>query len=261
MHETRLTIDPLNPGQFYACCGLLEWLRFQGVEGESWFVTEPMRPKSAEFVFASSCPVDLTRQIRLLREAACDREGGFDNDELHSVAPVTITAGGSTLVLDWWLDEFRTKPLPMKCWAGQQTSLSILSELLTLLPAEAGREVLNTPAMTTSRFGVDPRSAWTALDFGFSPNEQKRDAATFPGTEVLAAIGLQGFRPERQPGWKYRYCLWAKPLALAPARLAAAAGWDGLAGGRYQFELSKRGSYKFFEFATRSDGSNDRSIR
>lgn len=250
MHETRLTIDPLNPGQFYACCGLLDWVNGNGIVKESWFVTDSARPKSAEFVVATEVPIDLTEQIRGLRDAACERDGYFDNEELNAVAPVEIVAGDRRLMLDWWLDEFHSRAIPLKCWAGQQTSLSILSELLTLLPAEAGSGFLSAPAMTTSRFGVDPRSAWTALDFGFSPNEQKRDAATFPGTEVLAAIGLQGFRPARVPrSWKYGYFLWEQPLAPGPSRLAASGGWDGLAGSPYEFELSKRGSYKFFEFA------------
>lgn len=250
MPETRIPIDPFNPGQFYACCGLLEWLRANGTRAESRFATDPMRPKAAEFIIDGWGESGLPGLILLLREARCEREDGFGDEDLNAVAPVTLLNGDVAVTLDWWLDEYRTKAMPLKCWAGQQTSLSILSELLTLLPAEAGRGLLNAPALTTSRFGVDPRSAWTALDFGFSPNEQKRDAATFPATEVLAAIGLQGYRPSRSAkGWKYGYLLWEQPLDPAAARLAAAGGWEGLAGPRYEFELSKRGSYKFFEFA------------
>lgn len=74
------------------------------------------------------------------------------------------------------------------------------------------------------------------------------DSATFIAVEVLAAIGLQTFRPrlERRTA---RYHLWMGELPLCVARNAALAPWSGLPHAAYQFSIGSRGqSYKFFRF-------------
>jgi CRISPR-associated protein Csb3 len=175
----------------------------------------------------------------------------------ESVWPVRLSVAGEVFVLDWWLDAFRERPSRLKCWAGQVTTQKLFADLLPLIdPGSGPCGLMTAPAMSKSKFGVDPRSAWNALDFGFSPDIQKKDAATYPAVEMLAAIGLQGFRPklERREG---TFHLWTIPLPLVVARLAAVAAWDGLPRFDYQFSISKRGqSYKYFavaEFKQRKD--------
>jgi CRISPR-associated protein Csb3 len=115
--------------------------------------------------------------------------------------------------------------------------------------------------MTKTKFGVDPRSAWNTRDLGFSPNEQGRDSATFPTVEILAAIGLQGFRPNSDRRIGVQYSLWKTPLPASVARLAFREPWDGLPHSKYQFSIAKRGqSYKYFTFAVNSNeesGTNE----
>jgi CRISPR-associated protein Csb3 len=198
--------------------------------------------------------------VDTLREA--DVEAITDGPCEKSVAPIRIGYGDSSLELDWWLDRFREKAERLKCWAGQQTSLSITSELKQLLPADAGEDLLNYTAMTTTRFGVDPRSAWNAADVGYSPNEQGQEAATFPAVEMLAAVGLGGFRPEKRTErsgteW-YTYALWPQPLSRTVARLACCAPWDGLGASAYRFQLGKRGNYKVFRFSQAQERSDTR---
>jgi CRISPR-associated protein Csb3 len=104
--------------------------------------------------------------------------------------------------------------------------------------------------MMKTRFGIDPRSAWNALDMGYSPNEHSQDTATFPVVELLGAIGLQGFRPDAGRRESVRYHLWRIWLPRVPARKAAIFPWPGLAAASYEFSIAKRGqSYKFFTFA------------
>src|SRR5262249_28725841 len=44
-------------------------------------------------------------------------------------------------------------------------------------------------------FNFDPRGAWTAIDAGYSPNDQGHRVAASPVVELLAAWGLENARP------------------------------------------------------------------
>jgi CRISPR-associated protein Csb3 len=138
------------------------------------------------------------------------------------------------------------------------TTQKLFDDLLRRIePASGPGGLMTAAAMSKSKFGVDPRSAWNALDFGFSPDIQKKDAATYPAVEMLAAIGLQGFRPKAERRESVTFHLWMIPLPLAVARMGAVAAWEGLPRFDYQFSISKRGqSYKYFalaEFKQRKD--------
>jgi CRISPR-associated protein Csb3 len=250
MPELRIAMDPLNPGQFYACCGLIELFDMSGAEVLSRFELDLKIPRRATFVLESAQPLDLGSRTGALRQAACEQLPHAE--EAATVAPLRLPLDTGVLELDWWLDVFRDGKTRLKCWAGQQTSYSILSELIRLLPEAAGDDCFHFEAMTTSRFGVDPRSSWKPLDFGFSPNEQKRESATFPVTEVLAAVGLQGFRPALgSERGSFRYSLWRAALPRIAARSACGEPWEGLGAALYAFRVADRGSYKFFEFGER----------
>ena len=114
---------------------------------------------------------------------------------------------------------------------------------------DLGKEVLAFRLPMSGRFGLDPRSAWNALDFGSSPNTQNRDAYTYPAAEMLAAIGLQGFRPTANGRRSFSYRMWEQPLPLVPAR-AAVAGALICVSREYAFEVKRRsGSYRCFTLA------------
>lgn len=247
MSELRVRMDPLNPGQFFASCGLLELVDLEIPGVLSQFVPDPAFPRVANFIISES--VDLKQILSRLRSAKPDFAEGPSEPPVP-VRPATLAYNGYTLVLDWWLDEFRQQTTPLKCWAGQVTSAKLFSELLPMLDEESsGADLFERSRMTKSKFGVDPRSAWSALDLGFSPNEHGSDAATFPAVDILAAIGLQGFRPGG--GRDVMYHLWHVPLPAAVARVAFSTPWDGLSTCGYRFSIKPRGqSYKYFTFAS-----------
>lgn len=263
MPEVRIPMDPMNPGQFFACCGLWELFDLRGARALAHFEMDERRPRRAEFVLESDGELSLAATVDGLGGAKVTA-GPHEESSEKSIAPIRIDYGGKVIELDWWMDRFREKAEGLKCWAGQQTSLSIAVELVKLLPAKADEALLNYTAMTTTRFGVDPRSAWNAADVGYSPNEHQQDSATFPAVEMLAAVGLGGFRPEPLPTppkvrqrRQYPYALWPAPLPRAVGRLAFCAPWDGLGARGYRFQLGKRGNYKVFQFSEadeRSDG-------
>lgn len=245
----QIRLDPLNPGQFFACCGLFELLS-QGEPGLlSHFVLDPRMPRIARFqIDVKSGHEGLSPILRSLRSAAVE----FPNDEVEaSVRPARLGFGTQEVTLDWWLDEFRDKTVNIKCWAGQVTTRRLFDELLPLLDADATcDDLFNRSALTSSLFGVDPRSAWNTLDLGFSPNEHKVASTVFPAVEILAAIGLQFFRPDSRRRSEVRYSLWKEPLPASIARLAFIEPWSGLPVESLAFEICKRGqSYKYFSFA------------
>jgi len=249
----RVRLDPLNPGQFFACCGLFELLGMEESGLLSRFVMESRQPRVATFSLETARGSGaLGIVLRRLRNAVVR----FPNEKKEPpVRPAVIDFGDSELILDWWLDEFLDRTTSIKCWAGQVTTQRLFGELLPLLDVESTcDDLFAKSALTASLFGVDPRSAWNTLDLGYSPNEHKVSSTVFPAVEVLAAIGLQYFRPDSRKRAAVRYSLWKENLPASVARLAFCAPWVGLPVDDLEFEICKRGqSYKYFSFARRAE--------
>lgn len=98
------------------------------------------------------------------------------------------------------------------------------------------------------RFGYDPRSAWDTLTTGYSPHTQGQKVATYPLTELLAAIGLQTF-PPLAINSHYRFVPWEKRLPAITARIAASGAINLSNTLPYQFVVLSRGKFKNFSKA------------
>jgi CRISPR-associated protein Csb3 len=264
MHEVHINFDPCNPGQFYACCGLIELFELKGAQAFSRFELDRLLPHKALFVVATNAGVDAAKMVVALADAKCEsvprtikRRGkrnsadGSDPAAKDSTAPLAVFLQAQRITLDWWMDEFWDENSDLKMWAGNQSSSQIFTKLCRLLPEEVDLGMLlETSTMAQGPFGVDPRSAWNALDLGYSPNEHKNKAVRmYPVVEILAAIGLQGFRPKGNRSTGLGYCLWLAPLPASVARTASLQPWSGLPHASYAFSLEERGSYKNFSFA------------
>ena len=251
MAELRIQFDPCNAAQFYACCGLIELAEIACSPTYSQFVVDGKRPRQGDFILTTETELNLQMVVDGIRQAEyrpLSRSVAENPPSKDSIAPVSVTISGENLILDWWLDEFHSKATPFKCWAGQVTTQKLFLELPKLLPSE--NPSFSTGAFTSTRFGVDPRSAWVALDLGYSPNEQGQESQTYPVVELLAAFGLQGFRPAGRRANGFEYHLWFSPLPCMAARIASARPWQGLRTAEYKFNLGERGSYKVFCFST-----------
>lgn len=250
MSDLRVQLDPLNPGQFYACCGLLELAGLDRGPVISRFEQETARPRIAWFQMHDVPQEFLGDALNMLRGALSTLF--FDPDCEASISPATLQFGNHLLELDWWLDEFRNnKPHPLRCWAGNVTTSKLFEDLLPPIPSNvSGTEVFARSGLTKSKFGVDPRAAWNSLDFGYSPDAHDAKTTVFAAVEILAAVGLQTFRPVVQrKGRTASYNLWTCELPLCVARNAANSPWDGLPHAAYQFSIGSRGqSYKYFRF-------------
>lgn len=71
-------------------------------------------------------------------------------------------------------------------------------------------------------FNFDPRGAWTSIDAGYSPNDQKHGVAASPVVEILAAVGLEHARPDEHETRRVRYGAWSGLLPPILARPALA---------------------------------------
>ena len=248
MPELRIPLDPCNPGQFYACCGLIDMFEYAGAKTLSWFRTDIQRPRTSEFTVQIDADLNLQLVVNAIKRAEFFPGSSERPPYKDSIAPISVSIFDRDIELDWWLNEFHEKATPLKCWAGQVTTKKLASEIPKLLP-EDGVISFDADGFTSTRFGVDPRSAWEALDLGYSPNEQNQVVRTYPVVEILAAIGLQGFRPKGTRKFGFSYCLWLVPLTGSVARTACMQPWEGLPCRMYAFCLEGRGSYKYFSFA------------
>lgn len=239
-----VNVDVTNPGQFFACCGLLELAHRLWPGSEGWFERESFhvdtahkgalktildRMTSAELTEDRSRGEARTRPVRIKTICGTGQLGGE----------------GFDIVLDWWIDEGGHKT-PLKLWAAHQSSLSILQALKKALgdcTLNAETNLFSSGLPLTTRFGLDPRAAWNALDVGFSPNEQGIGVVTYAVVEMLASVGLQRFRPMVTSSG-FQFCTWSTPLR-APVARAASVGALALARSRpYMFEIALRGSFK-----------------
>lgn len=101
-------------------------------------------------------------------------------------------------------------------------------------------------------FNFDPRGAWTAIDAGYSPNDQKHGIAASPVVELLAALGLEHARPDEYETRKVRYGVWGRVLPAVLARSALAGAAVGILAGefrRFRFDLDLSGKNKVVTFA------------
>jgi CRISPR-associated protein Csx14 len=263
-----IKVDPVNPGQFFACCGLLELAdRFwHGAEG--WFE----RP---EFCIECVGTVDalLAQLVMDPPKELTKLENGLDAKKIIAPLRFSFNGGAShTFTIDAWIamGMYKGKPTvlpnrPWNFWSGNQKSFDIWMDLrsalvkqLPELTGEKAKSLFGYRVPLTGRFGFDPGAAWNALDVGFSPNTQKMPVASSPATEMLAAIGIQRFRPVLSHDRKsFIYSTWGRPLA-PPVAAAASSGLVSVEpADQFRGRVVDRGQYAALGYSTILKGAYD----
>lgn len=247
--EIAVQVDVTNPGQFFACCGLLELAHRLWPDAEAWF-----HPNFATFEISapgsSTLHPDLVGELR--RCAISETERG-----IIQVGPPFNFA------VDWWeVNDDDLKPL--KTWAGQQNPHRIACAARNALPDTTDGALLNFGAVMRERKGrgqsqkvepfyFDARRFAPALDMGFSLDAHDAETTAHPAVELLCFIGLQRFRPSVSSlRWHFEYSAWVTPLR-APIAAAVASCAAAIPGStRYRFSTGFRDNqkrYKSFGFA------------
>jgi CRISPR-associated protein Csb3 len=267
----RIVVDPTNPGQFFACCGLLELADqlLPGAEVTGSFSA----PRFQRCLFCISAQVALCSSALVKVLVSCERTAvdsyqpiaGSDGKpvkDARKTKPVLLRQNDKSrgqefaLRLAWWLDELAGRQTRFKTWSAHNSAEGLIASLSSQIKADAITDgnLLQQRVGMTSRLGLDPRSSWNTLDTGFSPNDQQLPVDTYPATELLAAIGLETFRPSLADDG-YVYAIWSNPLPVIVARAAASGNLNIQGITRYRFEVASRGKFKYFTKASLLEGS------
>jgi CRISPR-associated protein Csx14 len=260
--DLRLVVTPRNPGQFFACCGVLELASRLWPGSEGWFGYEGSRGyfHIATWSGHNNPLGEIVRRLCEPEELVALAED-HEAQEQADRKPVVILP--FALRLDWWLDSYRGgNKSELKVWAGQQTPERNINRMREawreiVVRLQNGSDLQNLLLLRwplSGRFGFDPAASWDALDVGFSPDEQTLPVQTSPATEILAAIGLQRCRPvlvQNKRRW-FAYHTWRNPLEVSvlPAAIVGAASSLGA----YEFPVVKRNEkYSCFGWARRAE--------
>jgi len=233
-----VNVDVTNPGQFFACCGLLELADRLWPGAEGWFGPGDQR----FFATADGTLADLV-------EAASTAELMAARPSDPYASPVIIGAPFRPLTVDWWETD-RTGARDLKVWAGTMESFGIAQAMQHAMrsPDFASPDLFNKGMVVTAAqdagkkkepYYFDARRAQNAhsRDIGFSPNDLGMTTIAHPAVELFCLVGLQAARPA--PAGRprlYEYFTWHIPL-LPSLLLPASTGCLHLPGTcTYRFE-------------------------
>ena len=287
--QITIEVDVTNPGQFFACCGLLELASRQWTGVEGCFD----QSRSAFEIFGSGdTSVQLESLIGELRKCHISGLRAAEQRDRKSLEAEKKNLGrlgqelppdkedkrkqlgnkarkGDILIgcpfqleLNWWQgSEDSASP---KTWAGKQEISKIACAAQNGIPSSIGaallnhEDVLRVEKKKVEPFYFDARRFTNALDTGFSLDVQNTETIAHPAVELLCLIGLQRFRPMASTRkWNFEYQTWTHPLKAPVAAAVASCAVSVPGSKRYRFAFSFRDNqkrYKAFGFAVQIGG-------
>ncbi|WP_437202913.1 type I-G CRISPR-associated protein Cas8g2 [Planctomicrobium sp. SH664] len=275
----RMDVDLANPGQFFACCGLLEladriWKGAEGWFENHTFHLRPVQPcenVSGEGLLRelagcrltnSMSPEDIIRleELSALSGKVRSQTPGLDDEKAllekkRREEPILLLQPFN-IQIDWFRDS-RSGGSRYKTWAGQQSVLDIATSMKQALatPDWLARPpgdwffTSSTDCGLPFNFDSDLGGQGSGLDVGFSFDPLAASALTRiepsarPGLEFFAFVGLQRFRPRQfKKENRFRYRCWNVPFTPQIASVAAC-GELPVAGETFEFRLLYRTKY------------------
>lgn len=265
----RVNVDVTNPGQFFACCGLLEladrlWLGAEGwFEGNAFCIasngglSELLSALVKSQINSSVTDAGLKRlgtllsaeKAKLTPEQVAEKEllrEAWAKEQLLISAPFQ-------LAIDWWRDD-TSGAKGLKTWAAKQFVLEIARPLLDgvgKIEPRASEDVLSRATAVTGLpfyFDSESNSQNTPRDTGFGlytmRNKIRTRDAIRPLVELGALIGLQRCRPLRMGREAaFQYSTWTVPLSPFLASTAVCGTIASRDGRRYAFNMLYRSEY------------------
>jgi CRISPR-associated protein Csb3 len=282
---TLTEVDAMNPGQFFACCGLLE-LAYRLCPGaEGWF-------EGSAFHVSGSMGLD-----RLLEHlAAADIRSSLSPEERSSLGTLLSKEKDALteleriektrlqqmwrieclwlskpfdIWLDWWRDN-RGERTDLKTWAAKQMVADMADRMFSIVRQEISRRSVPERELFFEsdddslpfNFDSDLCRTGNARDAGFSADTLGFKSSYRPLLELLAFIALQRFQPVYISEVElFIYCAWGVPLPPPVAAAAASGAISVPLQRRYGFALFNRTKYmKAFLPATGMDESQQSSL-
>ena len=237
MAESTIPVDLLNPGQVFACIGIMEAADvLLGDTAAAFDWNNGREPTFCIAAAGSEPPVE--RVIRFLDESRVvtrapdpsanpdswkaswgeapevDDPGSpfpFPDPNSPATLPVVLRDHcGNEVALDYWGDTTRRDNV--KFWAGSAgyPGAGIVRDALAIARDEIHHYVHNPFALSATQsnsFRFDWRRDYVPTQDGFSPNKHSKriQMVGFPLVEILAAIGVSHARPQRRTKLEYRY--------------------------------------------------------
>jgi hypothetical protein len=246
-----LEADVSNPGQVLACLGLLEVLDLMSPGSAGAFFSEK------EFHIESGATI--SSALASLRGATIEEEHLYPEPPPwggDKAWPIVLDSSFGTIVLDPWLEPDHSDIAKgLKLWAGRLTTTDLLRGLIGSLPLNRALPVLRLFDWEASGTpsGLDPRSAVSKEDLGFSYNSQKLKPVIYPVVDFFAMVGLEGARPPRTGPLTYSYRLWDQLLPPLIARATLTGALPALASSRWIYRVDSRGlggTYRYLSMAS-----------
>ncbi len=198
---------------------------------------------------------ELCRQKKIETFPAC-------NPETTAAMPIELSDNSTNVVLSHWTDGSNRNDF--KLYSGNRSALGIAKAMLsgTRKNLSKGQNLGDDDdrcALTKRPFDIltpmggsfnfDPRGAWTALDAGYSPNDQDHLVNASPVVEILAAWSLENARPTEREERRVFYAAWADALPPILARVALTGVLPFTTLRRFRFTLDSSGKNKIVTFA------------
>jgi CRISPR-associated protein Csb3 len=288
----NVPVDLTNPGQFFACCGLLELAsridkQCQGFFRESEFVLETNAQDVLDVFFRCGIDVETSFQSSEANLENGDGDGDVEIEDPHRGRIYPMKLGEPfNLLLDWWTQKEALEQ-KLKLWTAGQRVTDILrghhktrkkkrkgmpdeilqqytpstrehfADAVNMDPTDWLRKAI--PIDAPAAFSFDSRlSRNNALDLGHVTN---KILAFSPAIDVLCLVAFQRFRPKTIETWNRNlYCTWSQPLPVLVAPLAVLGMLPDVFDQAFEFPVKRRdsqGRFKLFGHAQPARRPND----
>ena len=236
---SAIATDLRNPGQFFACCGMLYCADRLLGDAAAHFEGDTFVLRAGETDPALSV---------MRRLENCPASVNAETDDTDS--PVSID--DVPVRLDFW-NHFDDRP-QIKLFAGQIRSKPLVGRWARLLSAYCqrggGMSAWTDFSTVSLPSGIDAATRWTAQDVGFSLNEQgMKEMRTYPLVEFFAHVGVQSYSWREVERGRYAYYTWDKPLPMPVAAAAASGAIGRLASRKFVFSTGRNGANKAFNMS------------
>jgi CRISPR-associated protein Csb3 len=232
----RVNVDSTNPGQFFACCGILELVDRLWSEAQGWF--EPG-------AFCISSAGGLPDLIRSMTEVELIQ---LDEDD-NTGSAIEIRLPIRRMRLDWWHDDYAGGK-ELKVWAGTMESVRIARAMLHAMRNERfhGPDLFNIGLIAydpddakkkVEPFYFDARRGPNAhsRDVGFSPNDLQMTTTASPAVEFFCLVGLQRCLPAKNDQPRiFTYYTWSTPIPPSLCQAATCGLLPNMGRVGYRFE-------------------------
>lgn len=253
MAQASIPVDLFNPGQVFACMGLLEAADVLLGKGQGRFEWGPSGNSFIVYADGNENPVRAVLSFLTIanvkwlspRSDLKERDGGDTEVVLGISASADPKApdlpgvlrgqyGGveCEIPFGFWADgSGRFATTFKKSTNGASSHIrfkNALDAIRQMDRLQAELDPFNQWARTESLFRLDPRGFVDPIHGGFSPDNLRKGikggldvrVATYPLCELLAVIGLQHARPRSLDSEEFVYSVWDRWLPPTLARAA-----------------------------------------